>query len=95
MTLQADMLLTTVADELQFYPDQLLVQGIRLVLERQLRLIKTEIFEITGRYGVTDVAEMDTQYQTGTLDEASSWRDFQQLDHLEYKRDQLNKLIAQ
>lgn len=43
MTLQADMLLTTVADELQFSPDQLLVQGIQLVLERQLRLIKTKI----------------------------------------------------
>jgi hypothetical protein len=65
-----------------------------LVLEQQLRFIKSEIFRITGQYGVTNVSDMDARYQAGTLDETNSWRDFQRLDHLEYKRDQLDKLLV-
>jgi len=86
-------ILGIVAQELQVSEDDLLKQGVCALLERQLREVRARIFEITGRYGVSSVDEMETRYREGTLEEADSWRDLQRLDHLEYKRDRLLQLI--
>src|SRR5262245_46709303 len=94
MTLQASELLTTVARELQLSEEDLVRQGLRSVLERQLRGVKAEIFALHGRYGVANVEEMEARYQEGLLEEADSWRDLQRLDHLEHKRDRLLKLLG-
>ena len=93
MTPAQDML-TTIAQELEIPEERLLKQGLRSVLEHELREIKAAIFEIHGRYKIADVAEMEARYQDGTLEEADSWRDFQRLDHLEYKRDRLRHLLS-
>ena len=86
-------LLRTVAEELDLTEDSLLQRGLRGVLERRLREVRAEILEIRGRYGVTDVADMESRYRRGTLEEADSWRDLQRLDHIEYKRDRLLALL--
>ena len=90
---QTHTILDTVAQELHISEDDLLKQGVRALLERQLREVKARIFEITGRYGVSSAEEMEARYREGTLEEADSWQDFQRLDHLEYKRDRLLQLI--
>jgi hypothetical protein len=92
-TSETDVILEQVAQELDVSKEDVLRQGVRALLERRLREIKTEIFEITGRYGISSVDEMEMQYQEGTLEEAESWRDLQRLDHLEYKQDRLLQLI--
>ena len=71
----------------------MLKQGLRTFLERQFREVKAEIFQITSRYGVSGVEEMEARYRDSTLEEADTWRDLQPLDHLEYKRDRLLKLL--
>ncbi len=93
MTVQVQAMLKTVAQELYLSQEELLKQGTRSLLERQLREIKAEIFQISGRYGVSSVADMEARYRDGALEEADSWRDLQRLDHLEYKRDRLLKLL--
>lgn len=93
MAVEAKTLLKTVAEELRLSQEELLKQGLRSFLERQLREVKAEIFQITGRYGVSGVEEMEARYRDGTLEEADSWQDLQRLDHLEYKRDHLLKLL--
>jgi hypothetical protein len=93
MTLQAEGILSRVARELHLPEEDLLKQGLRSVLERQLREVKAEIFEISGHYSVSSVEEMEARYRDGTLEEADSWRDLQRLDHLEYKRDHLVQLL--
>jgi hypothetical protein len=90
---EAVQILSTVACELGISKDDLLKQGLRSFLERQLRGVKAEIFAISGRYGVSSVTEMEVRYRDGTLDEADSWRDLQRLDHLEHKRDCLLQLL--
>ena len=90
---RADELLYTVAHELQIPEDELLKQGLYTFLERRLRTIQADIFDICGRYGVTNVEAMETRYRDGTLEEADSWRDLQRLDHLEYKRDELLRIL--
>jgi hypothetical protein len=82
-----------VVRELGISEDDLLKQGLRSFLERQLREVKAEIFEISSRYGMSSVTEMDARYRDGTLEEANSWRDVQRLDHLEHKRDYLIQLL--
>ena len=93
MPLEAVQILSTVARELGISEDDLLKQGLRSFLERQLREVKAASFEISGRYGVSSVTEMEARYQNGTLEEADSWRDLQRLDHLEHKRDRLLQLL--
>ncbi len=93
MTVQVQAILKTVAQELYLSQEELLRRGTRSLLERQLREIKADIFQISGRYGVSSVEEMEARYRDGTLEEAESWRDLQRLDHLEYKRDRLLKLL--
>jgi hypothetical protein len=93
MVMQANAILNMMSQELHIPEDELLKQGLRIFLERQLRAVKAEIFEICGRYGVSGVEEMEAHYRDGTLGEAESWRDWQRLDHLEYKRDHLQQLL--
>ena len=93
MPVQGIEMLSTVARELHISEEELLRQGLRRVLEHQLRVVKAEIFEISGRYGVTSVAEMEDRYRDGTLEEADSWRDLQRLDHLEYRCERLVQLL--
>jgi len=87
-------ILDTVAQELHVSETVLLKLALRTLLKRQLREIKAQIFEITGRYGISSVEEMEACYREGTLEEAESWRDLQRLDHLEYKRDRLLQLLT-
>lgn len=85
--------LKLVARELDITEDDVLRQGLRALLERELRAVKAQIFEIRGLYKVSSVKEMEARYRDGTLEEADSWRDLQRLDHLEYKRDRLQSLL--
>jgi len=93
MSPQANEILSTVARELKISEEELVKQGLRSFLESQLREVKAEIFELSGRYGVSSVEEMEARYRDGTLEEADSWRDLQRLDHLEYKQDRLVQLL--
>jgi hypothetical protein len=93
MPVQGLEMLSTVARELHISEEELLRQGLRRVLAHQLRAVKAEIFEISGRYGVTSVAEMEARYRDGTLEEADSWRYLQRLDHLEYTCERLVQLL--
>ena len=93
MPVQGIAMLSTVARELHISEEELLKQGLRRVLEHQLRAVKAESFEISSRYGVSNVAAMEARYRDGTLEEADSWRDLQRLDHLEYRCERLVQLL--
>ena len=94
MDAQASVLLDTVAQELNIPQDELLREGLRTFLERRLRAVRAEIFEIHGRYGIRSVEEMEARYEQGSLEEGDSWRDLQRLDHLEYEQDRLQQLLG-
>lgn len=93
MVVEVTPLLGVVAQELQLSEADLVRQGMRALVERQLLQVNAQVLEITGRYRVSSVAEMDAQYQAGTLQENASWRDYQRLDHLEFERDRLRELV--
>ncbi|MBL7163302.1 MAG: hypothetical protein ISS57_11900 [Anaerolineales bacterium] len=93
MILPTTEILSDVAEELHIPEDDLIRRGVHSYLERQLRTIRVEIFEITSRHNISGVDEMDERYKNGTLEEADTWQDLQRLDHLEYKRDRLQQLL--
>jgi len=93
MVVEVTPLLGTVAQEFQLSESDLVRQGVRALVERQLLQVNAQVLEIAGRYRVSSVAEMDAQYQAGTLPESESWRDYQRLDHLEFERDRLRELF--
>jgi len=90
---QVQIVIETAAKELGLSQDDLMEQGLRRFLERQLRDVQAQIFEITGSYGVSGVEEMEARYRQDTLEEATSWRNLQRLDHLEYKQERLVRLL--
>ena len=83
-----------VSEELNISQEDLMLQGLRRYLESQLHDVQADIFQISGQYGVSTVKEMENHYRAGTIEEATSWRDVQRLDHLEYKRDRLSQLLS-
>ena len=93
MTATIDSVIGSVAQELRMTADQLMEEELRLLLKRRLREINAKIFEITGRYGISSVQEMEEQYEAGQIEEVESWRDYQNLDHLQYKHNRLLALI--
>ena len=93
MIAQTEHYLNSAAQILKITQEDLILQGLRSLLEKQLRELRAEIFAITGKYGISGVTEMEQKYRQGTLEEADSWQDFQKLDHLEFKKDQLIKLL--
>ncbi len=93
MVVEVSPLLSTVAQELQLSEADLVRHGMRALVERQLLQVNAQVLEISGRYHVSSIVEMETRYQDGTLEEGESWRDFQKLDHLEFERDRLRALF--
>jgi hypothetical protein len=90
---QMQTLIKTAAEELGLSQEELIAQGLRRLLERQIHEVQAQIFQIAGSYGVSGVEEMEARYRQGTLEEATSWRDLQRLDHLEFKQGRLARLL--
>jgi hypothetical protein len=90
---QVQTAIEAAAQELGLSQEDLIRQGVRHFLEHQLRDVQARIFELIGTYGVSGVEEMEERYRQGTLEEATSWRDLQRLDHLEYKQERLARLL--
>jgi hypothetical protein len=85
--------ISDIAEKLNITTDDLLHDSVKIFLERKLRELKTDIFKITSKYGVLSVEELEGKYKKGELEEKDSWQDFQLLDHLEFKRDEVEKIL--
>jgi hypothetical protein len=78
-----------VANTLKMDRDVLARASIKAFLERELRCIEAEIFEIGARHGVRSIFELDDKLKKGEVREADILDDFQELDYLESRRDEL------
>ena len=83
------------AQELRLPKEAILEQGMKTFLEKKLREIRAEIIQITGKYGISSVEEMEERYKQGALEEKDTWRDFQELDRLEYIKEHLEQLLRE
>jgi len=47
------------------------------------------------KYGVSSVEEFEARYKKGEIEEKDTWQDLQRLDHLEFKKDELEKAVGE
>ncbi|NUO09853.1 MAG: ribbon-helix-helix protein, CopG family [Candidatus Brocadia sp.] len=85
--------LDALAEKLNLSKDEMLRESLKFFLERKLREIKTEIFKIRTKYGVSSVEEFEELYRKGEVEEKDTWQDIQKLDHLEFKKDELEEVL--
>jgi len=95
MQTETDKTLEILAKEFNLPKDTILKESLKVFLETKLREIKTEIFKITGKYKISSIEEFEELYKKGKVEEKDSLGDYQKLDHLEFKRDEIEKLLQE
>lgn len=93
MQITANKALEILSKDFNLSEEAILKEGLKYFLERRLREIKSEIYRITGKYKISSVEEFETLYREGKIEEKDSLADFQKLDHLEFKKEEIEKLI--
>lgn len=78
-----------VASALKMDRETLAKASLKAFLDRELRCIEADIFEIGARYGVKSIFELDDKLKKGQVEEEDILDDFQELDYLEGRRDEL------
>lgn len=85
--------LEDLAEKLNLSKEEMLRESLKFFLERRLREIKTEIFRIRTKHRVSSVEEFEELYRKGEIEEKDTWQELQRLDHLEFKKDELEKAL--
>lgn len=93
MTLEMNTI-EAVAKKLNLSGEEIIRDSLRLYLEKKIRELKTDIYKIRTKYGVSSTEAFEEKYKKGEIEEKDSWQEFQQLDHLEYKKEELEKALA-
>lgn len=81
--------LDEVASALKMDRDVLARASIRAFLDRELRCAEAEIYEIGAKHGIKSIFELDDKLKKGEVREEDILDDFQELDYLEARRDEL------
>ena len=84
-----DFLVTTIGMSKR----DILRESLTAFLEKKLKEIKLQIYEISKKYGISTIEEFEELYKKGIIEEKFSWKDYQRLDHLEFKKEQLEKIL--
>ncbi len=95
MTSVAMQTIQTISTEFNLSQETIMQESLKAYLERKLREIKTDIFEIYGTYQVTSVEALESLFENGTLEEKDALDDYHKLDHLEFKREELIKILRE
>ncbi len=88
------MLLEQVATQLNILPDKLERESLKVYLQRNLRLVESELFRLSQRYGVRNVTELDEKIQQGAFHENETFDDLFRFDHLESERRKYIEILA-
>jgi len=88
-------LLERAATRLNVVPEKLERESLQAYLERNLRLVESELFMLAHRYGVQTVEELDSAIQSGRFHEKDTFKEFFRFDYLENERQTLRELLEQ
>jgi hypothetical protein len=83
----------SVAETLNLSREEMIHESIKFYLEKKIRELKTDIYRIRTKYGVSSIEDFEEKYKKGEIEEKNSWQEFQTLDHLEFKKDELEKAL--
>ena len=84
-----------IALKLQLSPQELAKASLQLYLNHKLALVESQLLDLSQKYNVKTVTDLDHLIQTGQLHEAEAFEDFFEFDHLETERDLLLDLLKE
>lgn len=87
------VVLEEAAETLGIPVDELTKQGLKALLERELRSIRVEIISICQKYGVSSWEGMNELIIEDRVEEGKILDDFQQVDHLTAKARRIQQLL--
>ena len=82
-----------IAQKLSMPEDQLVQEGIRAVLRKQVAMLEAECRARCARFGVTSLEEMDALVREGRVSEEEILEDFQQVDYLTARINELRATL--
>jgi len=88
-------LLERAATRLNVVPEKLERESLRAYLERNLRLVESELYMLAQRYVLQTVEELDKAIQSGRFHEKDTFEEFFRFDYLENERQTLRELLEQ
>ena len=95
MQITVDKTLEILSKDFNLSKEDILKEGLKYFLEKRLREIKSDIYRITGKYKISSVEEFETLYRVGKIEEKDSLADFHKLDHLEFKKEEIERLLRE
>jgi len=93
VTSVAMQIIQTLSAEYHLSEDTIIQESLKVFLQKKLREIKTEIYKIYGKYQVSSVEALESCFENGTIEEKEALDDYHALDHLEFKRDEIIKIL--
>ncbi len=84
-----------IAKELGLSEDELMKQSLVTFLERKLKEIKAEIYKIMNKYMISSIEDFERLYEKVKIEEKDSFEDFKRLDHLEFKKEEIDKILKE
>ena len=82
------------ARELDMQPDSLISQSIEFFLKHKLKMIESELFLLSRKYGVKTVTGLDKLIKEGKFHEEDTFEDYFKFDNLEAERDIILKHLG-
>ncbi len=87
------ILLKEVAEILHIPANDVERESLKTFLEDKQKKLLIEQLQLTRKYGIKNVDEMDKFYMEGKLHEKESWEDYFELSHVEAELESVKKAL--
>ncbi len=88
-----DVNIKEISSEIGINQDELLRQSLLLFIWSKLKDVKLELYSLQKKYKVDTVFEFEKLYETGQIEEETSFTDYQKFDRLSYEHELYEKFI--
>ena len=95
MNTNTQKIIRNIAKDFNLPYDLFLQESSQLYLEKNLKKIRIDIWEIASKYGVSSISEFENLYKQGKIEESQTFDDYKRLDRLEYEKEKIEKLLQQ
>ena len=95
MNTNTQKIIRNIAKDFNLPYDLFLQESSQLYLEKNLKKIRIDIWEIASKSGVSSISEFENLYKQGKIEESQTFDDYKRLDRLEYEKEKIEKLLQQ
>jgi len=93
MSLNTQTMIQNIAKDFNLSYELFIQESARLFLGKKLKEIKSQIYEIACRYGISSIDDFEDLYKQGKIEELATFNDYKTFDRLEFQKDKIEKLL--